>query len=59
MAALAQISDVLWNYCDLKCLYLENYYPNYDFVVLIFSHKDSITPTNTLGDQKIAACYIK
>ena len=39
MGDLSRISDVLWNYCDFKCLYLETYYPEYDFVALIFSTK--------------------
>ena len=38
MSTLSHISDVLWNYCDLKCLYLETYF-DYDFVALIFSRR--------------------
>ena len=30
-------SDSRWNYCDLKCLYLERYYSNKDFVVLVLT----------------------
>lgn len=30
-------NDSRWNYCDLKCLYLERYYPNKDFVVLVLT----------------------
>ena len=32
------ITDINWNYCDLKCLYLEKYHNNTDFVVVTFSH---------------------
>ena len=24
---LTAVSDVLWNYCDVKCTYLERYFP--------------------------------
>ena len=58
MVDLARISDVRWNYCDLKCLYLEKYY-DYDFLTLIFSKKSSISPENKKGDHSIAECYIK
>jgi hypothetical protein len=30
-------NDSRWNYCDLKCLYLERYYINKDFVVLVLT----------------------
>ena len=39
-----------WNYCDLKCLYLEHYYPSYDFVSISFSQ--TIKPN-------FAACFIR
>ena len=39
-----------WNYCNLKCLYLENYAHNTDFVVVTF--------TNPLRDT-FSACYVK
>ena len=42
--------DSRWGYCDLKCLYLEHYHPNLDFVVLIL--------TAPLRDP-FAACYVK
>lgn len=29
-------ADVAWNYCDLKCLYLEQLKPNTDFFVINF-----------------------
>ena len=47
---IAQGNDLAWNYCDLKCLYLEHYYPDKDFVVIVFS--------SFLHDS-FAACYIK
>ncbi len=28
------ITDYLWNFCDYKCLYLENYAQGKDFVVV-------------------------
>ena len=37
--SLTEVSDVLWNYCDFKCIYLERYYPDKDFVVLKFKKK--------------------
>lgn len=46
------VSDVRWNYCDLKCLYLERYHPNLDFVVLIFQ------PIKN-AEESIGACYVK
>lgn len=39
-----------WYYCNLKCLYLENYTHNADFVVIEF--------TSALGDT-FSACYVK
>lgn len=44
-------ADYAWNYCDLKCLYLEHYYPGYDFVYINF--KQSVLLPN------FAACYIR
>ncbi len=46
----ARLSDVAWNYCDLKCLYLERYYPASDFAFLTFSQ--SIFKAN------FGACYV-
>ena len=46
------ITDVKWNYCDVKCLYLERYHPDLDFVVLIFQPLND--PSTTVG-----ACYVK
>ena len=43
--------DAAWNYCDLKCLYFENYYPNKDFVVLEFE--------GAIYEPDFAACYVK
>jgi hypothetical protein len=43
-------NDYSWNYCDLKCLYLEHYAQNIDFVVLVL--------TAPLHDT-FAACYVK
>jgi hypothetical protein len=45
-------ADIGWNYCDLKCLYLEKYYPNTDFVVKTFTQNSAVTPD-------FAACYVK
>ena len=39
-----------WYYCNLKCLYLENYAHHTDFVVITF--------TNPLRDT-FSACYVK
>lgn len=39
-----------WNYCDLKCLYLEHYYPGVDFVYINFAET---------GKPNFAACYIR
>lgn len=47
---LAKITDITWNYCDLKCLYLENYLPNADFVVLKFNKVDTL--------EQYADCYV-
>lgn len=33
----APLSDLAWNYCDLKCLYLERYYPTADFAFITFN----------------------
>lgn len=41
--------DIAWGYCDMKCTYLERYYPGYDFVVIPFS-ESTIKPD-------FAACY--
>lgn len=42
--------DVAWNYCDMKCVYLETLAPSTDFFVLTFE--------TSLGDfKKISACY--
>jgi len=30
-------ADYSWNYCDLKCLYFEHYYPGFDFVYINFN----------------------
>lgn len=48
-------SDYPWNYCDDKCLYLENYIPAgsvYDDMVVI-----SFTEAAYKGD--FAACYVR
>jgi hypothetical protein len=44
------MGDVAWNYCDMKCTYLEKYYPGSDFVVIPFT-ESAIKPD-------FAACYI-
>lgn len=44
-------ADVAWNYCDLKCTYLEKLYPNTDFYVVNF--KDAFYKPN------FSACYAK
>ena len=36
-AVTSGASDYAWNYCDLKCLYFEHYYPGFDFVYINFS----------------------
>jgi hypothetical protein len=33
----APFSDIAWNYCDLKCLYLERYYTTADFAFITFN----------------------
>ena len=33
----APLADIAWNYCDLKCLYLERYYSTYDFAFITFN----------------------
>ena len=33
----APLADKAWNYCDLKCLYLERYYSAYDFAFITFN----------------------
>lgn len=47
---LAKITDINWNYCDLKCIYLENYLDGADFVVLNFVEIGS--------NSKFADCYV-
>lgn len=44
-------ADVAWNYCDLKCLYLESIYDHVDFYVANF--KDAMYKPN------FSACYAK
>ncbi len=46
---LAEITDILWNYCDLKCLYFESVVPK-DFVVMTFRIK--------LTKEEFQACYV-
>ena len=43
-------NDSRWNYCDLKCLYLERYYHNKDFLVLVLT-----APLR----ETFSACYVK
>lgn len=43
-------SDKNWNYCDEKCLYLENYSKGKDFVVVKFSERFK---------HPFSACYVK
>jgi hypothetical protein len=43
-------ADLAWNYCDMKCTYLEKIFANTDFVVIPFSE-------STLKPD-FAACYI-
>jgi hypothetical protein len=50
-AADIPYADIGWNYCDLKCLYLEILYPGNDFVVVNFV-ESAIKPN-------FAACYVK
>ena len=42
-------ADVAWNYCDLKCIYLESIVPNTDFYVVNFQ--------DTLYKPNFSACY--
>ena len=44
------MGDVAWGYCDMKCTYLENYYPGVDFVVIPF--------TESVIKPNFAACYV-
>jgi hypothetical protein len=44
------MADVAWGYCDMKCTYLEKYYPNTDFVVIPF--------TESTFKPDFAACYV-
>ncbi|CAM6006378.1 unnamed protein product [Sphagnum balticum] len=44
-------ADIAWNYCDLKCLYLEQYNPGKDFVVISF--------TQSIIQPNFAACYVQ
>jgi hypothetical protein len=44
------LADIPWGYCDMKCTYLEKYYPGVDFVVIPFSE-------STLKPD-FAACYV-
>ncbi len=46
----APLADTAWNYCDLKCLYLERYYPGKDFIWMEFS--ESVFKPN------FGACYV-
>lgn len=43
-------ADKAWGYCDMKCTYLEKYYPGNDFVVIPFS-ESTFKPD-------FAACYV-
>lgn len=43
-------SDVAWNYCDMKCTYLEKYNPGRDFVVIPF--------TESTFKPDFASCYV-
>lgn len=42
-------TDVAWNYCDYKCLYLEQLEPNYDFFIVNFKGTSKI--------PDFSACY--
>lgn len=46
----APLSDSAWNYCDLKCLYLEHYFSGNDFCFITFSQ--SIIKPN------FGVCYV-
>lgn len=37
IAKKVPFSDLTWNYCDMKCTYLEKYNPGKDFVVIGFT----------------------
>jgi hypothetical protein len=43
-------SDYAWNYCDMKCTYLEKLFPGNDYVVISFS-ESTFKPN-------FASCYI-
>ena len=47
----APYADYAWNYCDLKCLYFEHYYPGLDFVYINFSEG--------FFKPNFAACFIR
>ena len=49
--ATIQLTDKAWNYCDEKCLYLEKYVKDVDFVVVHFK--------DTPFKPSFAACYGK
>ena len=55
--SLISFSDQFWNYCDLKCLYLERYYPSADFLVINF--KDTSSAESITGISNFGACYVK
>jgi hypothetical protein len=44
-------ADYAWNYCDLKCLYFEHYYPGKDFVYINFSQG--------FFHPNFAACFVR
>ena len=44
-------ADITWNYCDLKCLYFEHYYPTVDFVYITFA--------TTMFNPTFAACFTR
>ena len=44
-------TDYAWNYCDMKCVYLEKYHPGVDFVVINFEEA-SYKPN-------FSACYVR
>lgn len=46
----APFADKPWGYCDMKCTYLEKYYPGKDFVVIPF--------TESTLKPDFAACYV-
>jgi len=48
---LSDITDVTWNYCDVKCTYLEVLFPAHDFVVIYFKSKQD--------NDQFGVCYIK